>query len=163
MDNIADLMWCAGFLEADGSFHTSKNTPYCAGYQVNTWPLEKLEKVLGGTVRGPYSNERGRARPGKAKPIYYWQLGGQPAVDTMKRLYPFLSPRRQEKIDVVIDKWESRPLTGKRITHCPYGHEYSDQNTYLYRGSRMCRQCRTRRSAEQAVKKRILPDQRKVE
>lgn len=26
-------------------------------------------------------------------------------------------------------------------THCPKGHPYSDQNTYLYRGSRSCREC----------------------
>ncbi len=27
-------------------------------------------------------------------------------------------------------------------THCPAGHEYSPENTYVYRGARQCRACR---------------------
>jgi hypothetical protein len=27
-------------------------------------------------------------------------------------------------------------------THCPSGHEYSTENTYLFRGMRMCKECR---------------------
>jgi hypothetical protein len=27
-------------------------------------------------------------------------------------------------------------------THCPDGHEYSTENTYVYRGRRTCRSCR---------------------
>lgn len=32
--------------------------------------------------------------------------------------------------------------TGANVTHCPKGHEYSRENTYLYRGSRSCKECR---------------------
>lgn len=32
-------------------------------------------------------------------------------------------------------------------THCPSGHEYTAENTYLYRGMRMCQECRRRRGA----------------
>jgi hypothetical protein len=27
-------------------------------------------------------------------------------------------------------------------THCPSGHEYTEQNTYTYAGARQCRQCK---------------------
>ena len=33
-------------------------------------------------------------------------------------------------------------------THCDYGHEFSPENTYLYRGGRHCRQCARRRLAK---------------
>jgi len=29
-----------------------------------------------------------------------------------------------------------------KITHCPYGHEYTKENTYKYKGKRLCRMCR---------------------
>lgn len=32
-------------------------------------------------------------------------------------------------------------------THCPQGHEYSDANTYIWRGIRNCRRCRADRMA----------------
>src|ERR1700683_4372879 len=30
----------------------------------------------------------------------------------------------------------------KAITHCPQGHEYTPENTYVHRSGRQCRQCR---------------------
>lgn len=33
-------------------------------------------------------------------------------------------------------------------THCPRDHEYTPENTYLQRGSRVCRTCKRARSAE---------------
>lgn len=31
------------------------------------------------------------------------------------------------------------------VTHCPRGHEYTEENTYEYRGGRTCRTCRDKR------------------
>jgi hypothetical protein len=27
-------------------------------------------------------------------------------------------------------------------THCPHGHEYTEENTYRYRSGRRCKECR---------------------
>ncbi|AKL88362.1 HNH endonuclease [Gordonia phage GMA6] len=29
-----------------------------------------------------------------------------------------------------------------RKTHCPQGHEYTPSNTYIYKGTRACKECR---------------------
>ena len=34
-----------------------------------------------------------------------------------------------------------------KLTHCPQGHEYTDDNTYVYRGRRSCRTCNRAKSA----------------
>jgi len=31
-------------------------------------------------------------------------------------------------------------------THCPYGHEYTSENTYLYNGMRSCKTCSNQRA-----------------
>lgn len=38
-----------------------------------------------------------------------------------------------------------RGLRGKLLTHCPQGHPYNKQNTYLWHGYRHCRACRKER------------------
>lgn len=43
--------------------------------------------------------------------------------------------------DNMNDKMAKGRHHSKRITHCPHGHEYTDVNTYLYRGRRNCRTC----------------------
>lgn len=40
------------------------------------------------------------------------------------------------------------------ITHCPLGHQYSEDNTYMWRGLRHCRTCRAIRNAERKQKLR---------
>lgn len=39
-------------------------------------------------------------------------------------------------------------------THCPRGHEYRAENTYLYRGSRYCRTCQNDQRRERRARAR---------
>jgi hypothetical protein len=55
-----------------------------------------------------------------------------------------------------VNPWHLEPTTHQRniligrgasarcagVTHCPRGHEYNAENTYIYRGSRQCKECR---------------------
>jgi len=40
---------------------------------------------------------------------------------------------------------ENSRRRGLRITHCPKGHEYTEENTYVHRGKRSCLDCRRER------------------
>jgi hypothetical protein len=42
-------------------------------------------------------------------------------------------------------------------THCPQGHEYSESNTYVYRGQRYCRTCGRARTADWRRRRGLLP------
>lgn len=40
-------------------------------------------------------------------------------------------------------------------THCPQGHEYNNQNVYLYQGRRYCRECAKLRSLRNKIEGRL--------
>jgi hypothetical protein len=40
-----------------------------------------------------------------------------------------------------------------RKTHCKHGHEYTEANTYVWRGARICRACNERRRRERRCRK----------
>ena len=48
----------------------------------------------------------------------------------------------------------------KKLTHCKYGHEYNEQNTYISpKGIRLCRECSKRNDKKSRLKnpeKRML-------
>lgn len=37
--------------------------------------------------------------------------------------------------------WNASGKHQLKVTHCPKGHEYSDENTYIHKNSRYCREC----------------------
>lgn len=43
---------------------------------------------------------------------------------------------------------EAAALRASRITHCPEGHPYSDENTYRSGGSRVCLACKKKRAKD---------------
>lgn len=48
-----------------------------------------------------------------------------------------------------------------RKTHCPSGHEYSEENTYKWKGHRMCKICRDRHGKSRYKKHQIAPQETK--
>lgn len=56
------------------------------------------------------------------------------------------------------DNLRASPITLATVqserTHCPAGHEYTEENTYVWRGMRHCRECGRRRSREYQRRKR---------
>lgn len=154
------LEWAAAFLLGEGSFIASKRGDLMYAVidatQVEKWPLERLHEWFGGSLHGPYVR-------GDRKPKYQWRMSGASAVSLMKRLRPFMSPKRQAEIDRAISAHDSTPHLGTGIvqrltTHCPKGHAYNEENTGLHRrggviAQRYCRTCsrerdRARRNRE---------------
>lgn len=41
----------------------------------------------------------------------------------------------------------------KSLTHCKYGHEFDDANTYRYKGFKLCKTCRRKASRESYYRK----------
>ena len=40
-------------------------------------------------------------------------------------------------------------------TQCIHGHEYTDKNTYIFRGSRLCRKCRAANARRDRLKRKL--------
>ena len=147
MISTRQIYWTAGFMEGDGSFTFSKagNLAVTAG-QVQRWPLEKLQGLYGGSIYEKKIDTRHNSQQ-----AYVWTLTGSAAAGIMMTLYSLMTEKRKEQIRKALDGWkQKRPH--KFRTHCPQGHEYSPENTYVHRGSRKCLACQRRRDLERTKK-----------
>lgn len=93
---IQDIVWAAGFLEGEGSFHSVKRDyPGCvqvSAVQVNRQPLERLLAMFGGTIR---TVKRRRAQWNQAS---VWVATGSRGRGIALTLYPLMSDKRKEQI-----------------------------------------------------------------
>lgn len=83
---LSELCWCAGFFEGEGCIYVDKKgRAFLSVSQNHPEPLLKLERVLGGKVRGPYRASRSR------NPKWVWSLNRQEeVVQTLELLEPHL-------------------------------------------------------------------------
>jgi hypothetical protein len=137
---LREVLWASGFLEGEGSFGNSPRTgAVVEASQVQRQPLERLHRVFGGSLLGPYLK---KTQP-NAQAYYRWQIFGAPAIGIMMTLYVEMSPARQEQIRAALDRWKaapgSRAVQQRAKVACPKGHpyDYTDVN-----GHRVCRRCR---------------------
>lgn len=171
MITTAELMWTAGFLEGEGSFHQRYSG--VTATQVQRQPLERLQAAFGGSI---YCKNR----PDK-DPIHTWFLASAAAAALMMTIYREMSPRRKVQIQRSLGAWKqqgirgiissqqreliSKALRGRpksldhraklslaqrarfaaaRGTHCPNGHPWSEAYV-TKRGEFRCRPCRQER------------------
>lgn len=66
-------------------------------------------------------------------------------LDHLCRVRTCVNPDHLEPVTILVNNQRGEPPTR---THCPYGHEYTPENTYVYNNCRGCRACRNRRSRE---------------
>lgn len=144
-----ELYWAAGFMEGEGSFSCNKKTKALRlqAPQKERSPLDRLHRFLGGRIYH---------RINRGYPIFYWETTGSHAAGICMTLYLLLSERRQGQIKQALAEWKTRRPHKKDWTHCKFGHEFTEGNTYRHpvTGSRKCRICIRKRNAGYEKKKR---------
>src|SRR5262249_40360746 len=109
------LYWAAGFLEGEGSFLASsaacRSRPNrktfslrVVAMQVQTEPLERLQRMFGGKVCIHTDN---RERRPNWSPCFKWIVHGTRAAAIMLTLWSIMSPRRKRQIEDAIVKWKT--------------------------------------------------------
>jgi hypothetical protein len=91
---------------------------------------------------------------------YRLAYGEIPPGLTVDHLCGHPSCVRYEHLEAVTLQENLRRATERR-THCRAGHEYSDANTYRWRGRRNCRECNRRAVRRYQRRKRETRRQRK--
>lgn len=120
-----DLTWIAGFLEGEGSFLVgTRGSGVVCATQVQRQPLERLVELVGGTIWLK------RRSDGNRKDQHLWSMGGIRAIGLMMTLFGLMSPGRKNQIRRSLERWKSHQTSCRNRTHCPSGHEYSNENTY---------------------------------
>jgi hypothetical protein len=144
MITTLEIAWLAGLLEGEGSF----------GFYGTCGPRVFLSMTDKDVVQHAASllhvkriNPRAPLGYGK-KLLWVFDVAGIRAVGIMLTVYKFLGTRRQEKIRDCLAKWRKKLPMTKYRTHCPSGHEYNEQNTYSYKGTRLCRACQSKHKLE---------------
>ncbi len=153
MSKAADLeiAWAAGFFEGEGYF-TSTVANLKSGQQrrypmvgINNTDHPMLVRFHAIVGVGRISSRSVTYSPFNAKPQWMWRACKRSEVEYVLDLFrPWLSERRLEQAAAVLD--ELGKLNGPK-SHCPRGHAYSEENTYVWGKYRWCRTCRAEKRA----------------
>lgn len=164
-DLTPDHYWAAGFLEGEGCFTPCKGRPRINAAQVQREPLDRLQRLFGGTIRLVR-----RDNP-KWNDCHIWNLHIG-AEDVSLLLYPLLSSRRQAQIDKALAECREdaakRPGTGahqRAKQTCPNGHAYDKIRLNpdgTFRG-RECTVCRNERRRKRYKNDPVYRDKIKAE
>ncbi len=153
--SIADISWAAGFIEGEGCFWASKKRPdiVVSVTQLQRWPLEKLETLLGGFI---YVTKR---KVTGEKDVYCWRIGNSMAIGLMFTLFSLMSPKRCEQIKKAVAVWKTRNPHSRFKQVCSKGHPFSGDNLNLWISKdgmkhRRCRACRLIESKNQNEKRK---------
>jgi len=150
-----DLGWVAGFFEGDGHFDYRNGTCRVRVSQVQRAPLDRLKELLGGNI-GVTRRYTGRNGPVQ---VWEWSVCGQHAAGLAMTLWTMLSPDRRAQITRGLKRWRVAKVWHGYKTHCPKGHAYTSENTYMELRrdggeARRCRTCRPQLAADRHFKAR---------
>lgn len=133
-----------------------------AGHEITTLPMRVREKILVKTVNPAYPNcwtwqafcYKGYGRLShkdfkteKAHRIVYQLLRGvisdDLTIDHLCKNKSCVNPEHLEPVTFLenISRSPTLGVVNRAKTHCPYGHEYTPENIYRWRGRRICKEC----------------------
>lgn len=137
------LHWAAGFLEGEGTFygpHNGHQRISIIATQVQREPLDRMKKLLGGNVLGPYVSKQLTHQP-----HFRWGLHGTNAAALMMTLYALMSPKRKDTIKAALVAWRvapGNPKTWRSRGICQNGHPMTGENYIIApSGHGRCRRC----------------------
>jgi hypothetical protein len=87
---MRELGWASGFLEGEGSFGMAGKTQRVSAVQVQREPIDKLQRLFGGTVVSCLTPLK--------KTAWKWQTSGARARGIMLTLYTLMSSKRKQQI-----------------------------------------------------------------
>jgi len=100
--SIAEIAYCAGILDGEGSISASKSTGCSLNFRVivsvsmcDAEPLHLFVKLFGGCVKTTKTPTR------TGKPIFYWAIFCRNAADVLETLLPYLLVKRQRAINAI--------------------------------------------------------------
>jgi hypothetical protein len=143
-----DRAWLAGLFEGEGSVHVhrqkgrSEASPRAQLITTDEDVARKFHQLTGERAGFYYYDGHPSTKP-HWKPQYRWVLlGFNPVNDLFNLIGPWLGERRTAKFEEVLREAPLRGHAQSRKTHCPKGHAYSDNNTYVDKNNaRHCRKC----------------------
>ncbi len=139
-----EIAYLAGLLEGEGCFGL---TSYGRSSQIQVAmtdrePLEAVARITGvGKVRGPYQRTNS-----KNKPFFSWAISDRVHVKRIcDAVYPWMSPRRKQKIDSLRYLFEiekNAPLNPEHKNH----KEREDPFCPQCRNNKAARKCKRRKN-----------------
>lgn len=82
-------------------------------------------------------------------------------LDHLCRVHACVNPDHLEAVTHAVNtKRGEAGLFGRSKTHCPHGHEYTPENTYVYKNGRYCRTCNNIRTPARWAK--IVAERKKA-
>lgn len=147
MAHEVEIAWAAGLFEGEGSITIQRSgdrgrlrvrfTLAMTDEDV----VRRFQCILGcGSVYGP------KMKKGATKPQWTYYVGRPEQIQRIAGLFrPYLGERRLAKLDECLSAYSAQPPRGnwqREKTHCPRGHEYTEENTVRY-PSQYARRCKT--------------------
>lgn len=122
--------------------------------------LSKTKEVDGCWVwQGSTVDGYGRTSYGwRVHRMTYYAATGEhpPVIDHLCRNRLCCNPKHLEAVDTRTNlmRGNTRAATNAAKTHCKRGHEFTAQNTYIYKGQRTCRKCAALKTKRYMQRKR---------
>lgn len=150
--NPLDVAWAAGLFEGEGCVHPrGKTSGELTLGSTDRDVVERFRDIVGfGTI----STE---LRP-PHKTLYKWSASNvADCTDVLSAFLPFLGERRADAAEALVRRMATCRGPNGAKTHCPHGHEYTPENTYLDGRGRRCRQCARERGVKYNATARVRP------